>query len=210
MGVAFLQYVDVIILSRVYAMLGNMSGQANSSSTPTSSDIDVLETFDLTQDALPYLLRRAYARAESLFMEIMCVDDMTPRQITLLTASHQRPGATLSELADVSAVDINTTSQVVKRLIAKGLLERRRSERDRRAYLIYVTSAGEDALRLVLPNNERLADEILEPLPADYRPMFMRCLRLLAGLDPIQPGDDRSQPRSDGQTHADARGLTKP
>ncbi|WP_033290667.1 MarR family winged helix-turn-helix transcriptional regulator [Amycolatopsis jejuensis] len=150
-----------------------------------------LEKFDLTRDALPYLLRRAYARAESFFMEIMSVDDLTPRQITLLAASRQCPGGTLSDLAEIGAVDLNTTSQVVKRLIEKGLLHRRRSDHDRRAYLIELTPEGDAIMQRILPGNERLTDKILAPLPPGDRAAFLRNLRLMAGLEPDQhPVDD--------------------
>ena len=139
--------------------------------------------FDLQQQALPYLLRRAHARAEALFVEIMCIDDLTPRQITILLTCAQSPGMTVSGLADAVAVDLNTTSQLVRRLIDKRLLERRRSPRDRRAWAVHLTAQGHDVLARVLPHNQELLDEIMRPLPPEYRPLFVKCLRLMLGLE---------------------------
>lgn len=139
--------------------------------------------FDIRQQALPYLLRRAHARAEALFVEIMCIDDLTPRQITILLACAQTPGVTVSELADEVAVDLNTTSQLVRRLIDKGLLERRRSSRDGRAWAVHITATGQDVLSRVLPHNQELIEEIMRPLPPEYRPLFVKCLRLMLDLE---------------------------
>jgi len=148
-----------------------------------ASAVDPFAGFDLEQRALPYLLRRAHARAEALFVDLMCVDGLTPRQITVLTVSAQHPGAPMSAIADEAAVDLNTASDLIRRLLAKGLLERRRSTRDGRAWLIYITAAGEDVLRRVLPNNEALTEAIMEPLPPEYRPLFLKCMRLMLGID---------------------------
>lgn len=143
----------------------------------------IVAGFDLRQQALPYLLRRAHARAEALFVEIMCIDDLTPRQLTILLACAQSPGVTVSELAEEVAVDLNTTSQLVRRLIDKRLMERRRSPRDGRAWAVHVTAAGQDVLNQVLPHNQELIEEIMRPLPPEYRPLFVKCLRLMLGLD---------------------------
>jgi DNA-binding MarR family transcriptional regulator len=139
--------------------------------------------FDLAQQALPFLLRRAHARAESLFLDIMCVDDLTPRQITILTISSQNPGATMSQLGELAATDPNTASTLVRRLLQKGLLRRRRSPSDGRAFLIEITAAGEEVLSRVLPHNAELIDAILAPLPVEYRPLFVKSLRLMIGIE---------------------------
>ena len=55
---------------------------------------------------------------------------------------------------------------------------------DRRAWSIYITSTpAMDILRDVLPRNERLMETVIGPLPLEYRPLFVKCLRLMAGLD---------------------------
>lgn len=137
----------------------------------------------MEREALPYLLRRLYARSEALFAQEMVPDGLTPRQFTLLVASYKRPGGTVSELAGDIAVDVNTTSAMVRRTIEKGLLERRRSEQDQRAWLVDVTPAGAELIRQALPGNDRLSAAIMEPLPPEYRPLFIKSLRLMLGLE---------------------------
>ncbi|MBB3664441.1 DNA-binding MarR family transcriptional regulator [Prauserella sediminis] len=145
---------------------------------------DLLGGLDLDRHALPYLLRRAHSRAEALFVDLMCVDDLTPRQITLLTVSAQHPDATMSELAEAAAIDLNTASALIRKLLDNDLLERRRSPTDGRAWLISVTEAGADVLRQVLPHNRELRDAILAPLPPEYRPLFVKCLRMMLDIEP--------------------------
>lgn len=151
--------------------------------TLTSAELnELLDRFDLTA-SVTHLLRRAHSRGDDLFAEIMCSGDLTPRQMALLVASYQNPGATVVELGAAIAVDRNTVAEMISRMVDTGLLRRDRSDRDRRAWSIYITDAGVDILREVLPRNERLMETVLEPLPLEYRPLFVKCLRLMAGLD---------------------------
>lgn len=142
----------------------------------------LLEGFDLTS-SVTHLLRRAYSRGDDLFAEIMCSDDLTPRQMALLVATYQHPGATVAELGAAIAVDRNTVAEMISRLVESGLLRRQPSDRDGRAWSIHITESGTSILREVLPRNEHLMQAVLEPLPDEYRLLFVKCLRLMAGLD---------------------------
>ncbi len=149
--------------------------------TPGPSDPDLLATFDLGEN-VAFLLRRAHARAEALFDEIMHTQ-LTPRQAALLVASHQHPGATVAELAELVAVDRNTMAEMVARLVSRRLLRRERSETDRRAWAVFTTAQADELLRNVLPHNARLMEEIMSPLPVELRSLFLRCLKIMVGDD---------------------------
>jgi DNA-binding MarR family transcriptional regulator len=154
----------------------------------TSAELDrLLDEFDLTV-SVPHLLRRAHSRGDDLFAEVMCSGDLTPRQMALLIASYQNPGATVVELGSAIAVDRSTVAEMISRLIENGLLRRERSDRDRRAWSIYIESVGVEVLRAVLPRHELLMEAVLAPLPLEYRPMFVKCLRLMAGLEDSNAG----------------------
>lgn len=146
---------------------------------------DVLDAFDLA-GSVSHLLRRAHFRAENLFVARLGDSGLTPRQKALLVAAHQNPGATLNTLADAVVLDRQTTAEMAHRLVARGLLERARSERDARAYAIWITPAGEDLLRCILLEDAEIEAEILAPLPPEYRPLFMKCLHLMAAADPSE------------------------
>jgi DNA-binding MarR family transcriptional regulator len=159
---------------------------------PGDGDLAALmDGFDLTVTT-SHLLRRAHFRAEALFQEIMQAGDITPRQMAALCAAYQRPGATVAELADSIAVDRNTLAAMLPRMIERGLIERRRSADDGRAWSIAITDAGRDLLRRVVPNNVELQAEILRPLPPEYQPLFIKCLRLMSSLEVAGEGDERA------------------
>ena len=109
---------------------------------PSSDELDaLLDGFDLTK-SVTHLLRRAHSRGDDLFADIMCSGDLTPRQMALLLASYQNPGATVVELGAATAVDRNTVAEMISRVVEGGLLRRERSARDRRAWSVYITFEG--------------------------------------------------------------------
>ncbi len=142
----------------------------------------LIQEFDFAQ-SVAYLLRRAHFRADMLFDEYMLAEDLTPRQLTLLHAGYQHPGATLVELAELIAMDRNTVAEMLSRMVEKGLLERRPSSTDGRAWSVYPTAAGQERLRQVVPNNDRLTEEIMRPLEPEVRQLFVKCLRVMVGIN---------------------------
>jgi DNA-binding MarR family transcriptional regulator len=144
-----------------------------------SDSVDkTLDAFRLDNN-VSHLLRRAHFRAEGLFVANLQDSGLTPRQKALLIASFQHPGSTLSNLAEQIVLDRQTTAEMAQRLVARGLLEQRRSANDRRAYAMWVTPSGVDLLRLVMPRDAEVQEAILAPLPLEYRPLFLKCLHLM-------------------------------
>lgn len=137
--------------------------------------------FDLSWH-LPHLLRRAHFEAEARFAEVYG-DVATSRQLALLVALAQVPGATQAAVARSIGLDANTCSDLVRRTCAKGLIERRRGRSDARAYALELTAAGrsfvfESALPLAEPYSERIA----ERLTPKQRQTLERLLRVMLGL----------------------------
>lgn len=79
-------------------------------------------------------------------------------------------------------MDRNTVADMIKRLCAAGLLQRRNAEGDQRAYQLFPTAEGIRMLNRVLERDAALEQRLLERLPAEYRTLFVKCLKLL--LDP--------------------------
>ena len=130
-----------------------------------------------------HLLRRAHFRAENLFGAALGEYGITPRQKAVLVAAYQNPGSTLNKLAERIVLDRQTTAEMAHRLVDRGLLERRRSEHDGRAYAIWVTPAGSDLLHAVMPRDAEVEEQILAPLPAEFRPLFLKSLHLMVNQD---------------------------
>lgn len=105
----------------------------------------------------------------------------TPRGHCVLSTA--RTGEfTQKELADRVGLDKTTMVVTVDALEAGGLAERVPSPHDRRARVISVTAAGEEAVAEGEKVVQRIQDEILSALPAKERDALMRALgKLVCG-----------------------------
>lgn len=151
------------------------------SAVPAAPPTSAVAEFQLTE-VVSHLLRRAHFRAESMFMQAFQDEDLTPRQKALLIIVCQNPGATQNQLAETIALDRNSLTEMIGRLVAKGYLQRKQSAADRRAYSITITQAGLDLLERVLPRDKEVEEAIMAVLPDEYRALCIKCLKLLAGI----------------------------
>jgi DNA-binding MarR family transcriptional regulator len=81
-----------------------------------------------------------------------------------------------------------TIGGVVDRLVAKGLLAREVSPRDRRARVLELSPAGQEVLRQAYPVAEAVQGDILEGLSAAERDSFTALLRKVT-----EAGNDHSR-----------------
>jgi DNA-binding MarR family transcriptional regulator len=146
----------------------------------------VIQKFAL-YDAPGHLLRRCHQRSEELFTEALGTDGPTRQQTALLVTVCQHPEASQAELAGLTGIDKNTLAQMIKRLTARGLLRRLRSEDDARTNVISATPAAIRLLEAVIPKVNRVQEQILEPLPEELRGVFRLCLRIIS--DVHEPGE---------------------
>ncbi len=156
----------------------SLSRQTGSGAAPCA---ELVEGFELT-DVASHLLRRAHFRAEALFMQTFPDEDLTPRQKALLITVCKHPGATQNQLADLIALDRNSVADMVNRLVRKDYLKRRQAPSDARAYAVTITPAGVELLQRILSRDKEVEDAIIEVLPVEYRALFMKCLKLMAGV----------------------------
>ena len=158
---------------------------------PTSASTrKILDEFRL-EDVPTHLLRRAHFAAEELFAQEFADESITPRQKAALVVLHQNPGLSQNALADRIFMDRNTVAEMVKRLAASGLVDRLQASDDQRAYRLDLTAAGSRLLERVMPRDRHVEQRVLDRLPPEYRPLFIKCLRLIA--DPAS-GVERATP----------------
>jgi len=141
-----------------------------------------LDRFVLT-DIVSHLLRRAHFRAEEIFNEELGSSGLTPRQKALLVTAYQNPGANQNALAEKIAIDRNSFAEMLARMVARGYIRRERSPDDGRAYQITITDKGLRVLEQVLPGDAVVEKRVMEPLPPELRPLFVKCLRIMVGLE---------------------------
>lgn len=146
----------------------------------------ILDDFRL-EDISSHLMRRAHFMAEELFAQEFAGESLTPRQKAALITVYQQPGLNQNALADRLFMDRNTVAEMVKRLASGGLLRRVSAKDDQRAYELFLAPAGAALLDRVMPRDLLVERRVLERLPEEYRPLFIKCLHMLVAPAPREP-----------------------
>jgi MarR family transcriptional regulator, temperature-dependent positive regulator of motility len=123
-----------------------------------------------------HLLHRAGQVAEEVFGTEMDGSNLTPRQLTVLLTVATHPGLNQLKLTELTGIDRSTLAELSKRLQKRGLLERRRTEEDARAYAVKVTNEGERLLRKAGPAAKRIDTRVLGALAPERQEQFMENL----------------------------------
>jgi DNA-binding MarR family transcriptional regulator len=126
-----------------------------------------------------HLLHRVHQCAGELFQAHMSDIDLTTTQYTVLVAASERDGLSQQDIINATGIDRSTVSQVVQLLVRKGLLKRRRTRQDARAYAVTLTDAGRDVLKISEPIVGRIEGALIEPLPASRAKTFIANLRTI-------------------------------
>jgi DNA-binding MarR family transcriptional regulator len=123
-----------------------------------------------------HLLHRAGQCAEVLFTNETAKADLTPRQYAVLVCVGQNPDVSQTGLVEQTGVDRSTLADVVRRLVKKGLLQRKRTKRDARMYAVRLTAKGQNILGSVKPVATKVDHRILSVLRSDQRGGFIEAL----------------------------------
>ena len=139
--------------------------EPKSQSTPPSLDVSAT-----------HLLHRAGQCAGDVFSEEVTASGLTPRQFAVLLAVAQNEGLSQTDLVDRTGIDRSTLADIVRRMLKKGLVSRRRTKQDARAYSVRLTPQGEVALAASRPGAMNADARILAALPPAKRDEFIGLL----------------------------------
>jgi len=143
-----------------------------------------LDDNDTELSSAIHLLHRAGQCADELFAINVGQADLTPRQFAVLRAISDSEEPSQTTLVDRTGIDRSTMADIVRRLISKGLVQRRRTRRDARKYAVRLTDRGDAALRLAEPAARSTDERILASLPPTQRETFLRSLsRIVATIN---------------------------
>jgi MarR family transcriptional regulator, temperature-dependent positive regulator of motility len=123
-----------------------------------------------------HLLHRASQVVEEIFTAEVEIDRLTPRQLAVLITVAQNEGLSQTGIVERTGVDRSTLADIVRRLQKRGLLQRRRTKRDARAYAVKLTDQGRQVLRSAEPLAKRVDQRILDALPTKRRDQFLGAL----------------------------------
>jgi DNA-binding MarR family transcriptional regulator len=114
----------------------------------------------------------------------MKVGGLTPRQLAVLMTVAQNEGLSQTGLVDRTGIDRSTLADIVRRMQRKGLLQRRRTKEDARAYAVKLTDEGRRVLRTAEPLARKVDERVLDALPGKQREQFIDDLQLI--VDTLQ------------------------
>ncbi|MGE5512881.1 MAG: MarR family winged helix-turn-helix transcriptional regulator [Bacteroidota bacterium] len=121
----------------------------------------------------------------------MASSDLTPRQYAVLLAVSQHEGLSQTDLVERTGIDRSTLADIVRRVLKKGLLQRRRTRDDARAYSVKLTEEGWRVLRAAEPVVRRVDDRLLSMLPSKQREQFIADLLTIVQMLGSPPVPDR-------------------
>ncbi|WP_196222807.1 MarR family winged helix-turn-helix transcriptional regulator [Pseudooceanicola algae] len=136
----------------------------NPDPAPVPQAVEVTYSFEET---LSHLLRRSHFHAESLFSQIHEDLEVTSRQLTLMIAVEQNPGASQRVLSQAVSLDVNTVSDTLRRMERKSLVARAASQQDARSVSVVLTDHGRNIRQAAAARNALFQDLITEKLLPD-------------------------------------------
>jgi MarR family transcriptional regulator, organic hydroperoxide resistance regulator len=105
------------------------------------------------------------------------------RAIIILDSQHRM---TMSRLAESLDVPLSTATHTVDRLVSKRLVERNRSEEDRRVVEVQMSEYGSKLQAVFRDKRKVVARSWLEPLSGDEREAFLKLMAKITLL--AKPG----------------------
>ena len=140
-----------------------------------------------------HLLHRALQLALDIYADEFGLGGLTQRQYAVLAAVESKDDLTQTDLVRITGIDRSTLADMAARMIAKGLLERKRSTSDARANAVNLTDAGRDALAEAGPKMARADGRLLKLLSGNKRDGLTSILRdLVKAGDEVQSAADKA------------------
>jgi DNA-binding MarR family transcriptional regulator len=151
-----------------------------------------------TTTPLGFALGAATRKLAKFYAKALADGPVTPSQLALLRQLWAEDGQQLRLLGVRAQLDATSTTWLVDQLAGDGLLERRRTDADRRVVRVWLTDAGRRLQRTLEPEIMRWEAAIAETLAEHHTPeeiaTFRAVLRTLIATFP--EGDDLWAARS--------------
>jgi DNA-binding MarR family transcriptional regulator len=135
-----------------------------------------------------FLLAQLGAYAAGRFAARIAAVDLTPPQAGLLRAITRNVGRTQQQFAELLGVPPSRFVALVDGLEERGILERRRSPADRRAYELALTNAGRHLMRDLGQIGRAHEENICRGLTTDQKEALQAALQRIAAVHGLTPG----------------------
>jgi len=145
-----------------------------------------------------YLIRRLQMISTALVAEEFEGEGLSVPEWAVLTMIESHPEIDQSRLAEVVAIDRTNTGRLVDQLEAKGLVERRPHDSDRRIWMLRCTPLGLKTRKRLRPRALATQERLLSCLEPKQRELFIDLMsRVVAANEKyVRPGAGRRKPTS--------------
>jgi len=145
-----------------------------------------------------YLIRRLQMISTAIVAEEFEDEDMPVSQWAVLTMIDNHPEIDQSRLAEVVSIDKTNTGRLVDQLEAKGLVERRPNDSDRRVWMLRCTPLGQKIRKRLRPRGLATQERLLSCLEPAHRELFIDLMSqvVVANEKYIRPGAGRRKLKS--------------
>ncbi|MEX0732190.1 MAG: MarR family transcriptional regulator [Aquisalimonadaceae bacterium] len=131
--------------------------------------------------SLPYMLNRVGVRMGELFSKRLTPYGITLQMYRVLAALSERRDQRLSDLGEMTSIEISTLSRLVGTMKQMGLISRDRLPSDERTVRINLTPKGTELAEELMPQAAHYEDVITQSLSADEVSTLKDNLRAIQG-----------------------------
>lgn len=130
----------------------------------------------IPDETIGFLLGHTYRRMVQHFTGFLRECDLTTEQFAVLFHLNKQDGINQKELAMRTAKDQPTTTRILDTMAKKGLIEKKMSPTDRRAFLIYLLPKGRDLIEKAIPLEARFIAEAVDGIDPDQLDMMKKTM----------------------------------
>ncbi len=119
------------------------------------------------------LLNTTHSMHRKLAMRMIADTGLTPGQPRILNYLYTHDGSNQTEIAAACFIETASLTSVLNGMEAKGLVERRRQNGNRRTYYIYLTDKGKEMCKIIDNAFTDINDKLFSNLPSEDVAVFM-------------------------------------
>ena len=128
-------------------------------------------------------LHRAAARIDAQLDQRLSKTGLTSRQYLLLKCVAGNDGINQVGLSELSGIDRSTMTDMVGRLVKRGLLVREKKPTDARAYCVKISDSGRQHLALAEPAATEIDAAVMKKIDPDFRRQFLQSLHAISASE---------------------------
>jgi DNA-binding MarR family transcriptional regulator len=145
-------------------------------------------------DDLAFLFSKIGARSNKLFAEALEPLRLRPGHVAVLQYLDVCKGTSQREIVAGLWIDASSLVALLDEFEERGLAERRRNPRDRRASAVHLTPKGKRTLARALELSRQVEQRLLGPLEPEERRELGSYLRAISGVDRSPTADTAASP----------------